>query len=77
MAGLYLLSVVSVSLLVANLLPIPTFDGGQICLNIYQMVRGRELGPRGYVVFQILGIVCTIVIIVALYSLDVIHYFFR
>ena len=76
-AFLYLLSVVSVSLLVANLLPIPTFDGGQIFLNIYQIVCRKELGPRGYVVFQILGIVCTVIIVVALYSLDVIHYFFR
>lgn len=73
-AMLYLLALVSISLCVANLIPIPTFDGGQIVINIWQLVTRRELGPRSYVVFQIAGIVCTVVILVAMYSLDVLHY---
>lgn len=74
-AFLYLLSMVSISLCVANLLPIPTFDGGQMVINIWQMITGKELSPRSYVVFQIAGIVCTVIILVGLYSLDFIHYF--
>ena len=66
---------VSISLCVANLLPIPTFDGGQMVINIWQMITGKELSPRSYVVFQIAGIVCTVIILVGLYSLDFIHYF--
>lgn len=74
-AFLYLLSMVSISLCVANLLPIPTFDGGQMVINIWQMITRKELSPRSYVVFQIAGIVCTVIILVGLYSLDFIHYF--
>lgn len=73
-AFLYLLSLVSISLCVANLIPIPTFDGGQMVINLYQLVTGRELRPKSYVVFHIAGLVFTAVILVALYSLDIIHY---
>lgn len=73
-AFIYLLSLVSVSLCVANLIPIPTFDGGQILINIYQMITGNEMKPKSYVIFHIIGLVFTVVILVAMYSLDVLHY---
>ena len=73
-AFLYLLSLVSVSLCVANLLPVPVFDGGGMLINLIQMITGKEMTPKSYVVFQIIGLVCSVVIIAALYSLDIIHY---
>lgn len=76
-AFLYLLSMVSISLCVANLIPIPTFDGGQMVINIYQIVTEREMKPKSYVVFHMIGIAFTVIIVVALYSLDVIHYLNR
>lgn len=74
-AFLYLLSVVSISVCVANLIPIPTFDGGQIVINIWQMATGREMTPKAYVRFHIAGLVCTGLILVAMYALDFKHYF--
>ena len=73
-AFIYLLSLVSVSLFVANLIPIPTFDGGQILINIYQMITGNEMKPKSYVIFHIIGLVFTVVILAAMYSLDILHY---
>ena len=47
----------------------------EMVINIWQMITRKELSPRSYVVFQIAGIVCTVIILVGLYSLDFIHYF--
>lgn len=73
-ALLYLSAIVSISICLANLLPIPSFDGGQMVLNIYQLLTHRELTPRAYVYFQIAGMVASLIIIVLMYSLDIRHY---
>jgi RIP metalloprotease RseP len=73
-ALLYLLGIVSISIFIANLLPIPNFDGGQMLINLYTILRRRELSPKGYVALQIAGLVCTILILVFMYSIDIIHY---
>lgn len=73
-ALLYLSAIVSISICLANLLPIPSFDGGQMVLNIYQMISRRELSPRAYVYFQIAGMVVSLIIIIMMYSLDIRHY---
>lgn len=73
-ALLYLLAIVSVSICLINLLPIPNFDGGQMLINLYAMCTKKELTPKSYVVLQVFGLVCTIIILIFMYGLDIIHY---
>jgi regulator of sigma E protease len=51
----YILGTVSVSLAVANLLPIPALDGGLILLSIVELLRRKSLLPRTYVRIQSFG----------------------
>ncbi len=74
--ALMLLAMVSLSITIGNTLPIPTFDGGQMLINIIEMIKGKALSPRTYVSLQIAGMILALVIIVMMYSLDVKAYFF-
>jgi regulator of sigma E protease len=51
------LAVISISLAVMNLLPIPILDGGQVLYQLAEAVRGRPLPERVQVAGQQLGIV--------------------
>ncbi len=73
-ALLYLSSIVSLSIAIANLLPIPSFDGGQMLINLYQICFRKELTPKAYVVFQILGMIASAIILILMYSIDLIYY---
>ncbi len=73
-ALLYLLAIVSISICIANLLPIPNFDGGQMLINLYAMITHKDITPRGYVVLQVSGLICTILILIFMYGLDLVHY---
>ena len=73
---LLLASMVSVSIAVGNMLPIPTFDGGQMLINIAEMVKRKELSPRSYIILQIAGMILALVIMIMMYSLDIKAYFF-
>ena len=73
---LMLLAMVSLSISVGNMLPIPTFDGGQMLINIIEMIKRRELSPRAYIILQLIGMVLALIIIIAMYSLDIKAYFF-
>ena len=64
---LFLLASVSISLAVANLLPIPALDGGLILVSLAELVSGRTFHPRVYVTLQIAG---TVIIIAALIALS-------
>ncbi len=71
-----LLAMVSLSIAIGNILPIPTFDGGQMLINIIEMIKGKALSPRSYVILQIIGMALALVIIIMMYSLDIKAYFF-
>ena len=74
-AVLYLLSIVSISLCVANIVPFPTFDGGGILINFIEIFKKEGLRPRTYVVLQILGMIIAFSLMAALYFVDI-HYYF-
>ncbi len=63
---LYLLASVSISLCVANLLPIPALDGGLVLLSIAELITGHTFNPRLYLAMQILGILFIAAIFVLL-----------
>jgi regulator of sigma E protease len=56
------LAVVSVSLFVLNLLPIPILDGGQIMYQLAELVKGRPLSERAQAVGQQIGILLLLVL---------------
>ncbi len=60
---LFLLASVSISLAVANLLPIPALDGGLILVSLAELVTRRTFHPKMYLTLQIVG---TIMIFVAI-----------
>ncbi len=73
----HLLAIVSISLCIGNILPIPTFDGGQMLINAAEMVCRGNLKPRTYVVLQIFGMLAAVAIMVMMYALDIRAFFFR
>lgn len=52
---LYILAMVSVSLGVTNLLPIPALDGGKIVLLIIEAIRKKPLGENTQIQLQLIG----------------------
>ncbi len=52
---LYLLASVSISLAVANLLPIPALDGGLILVSLAELITRRTFHPKMYLSMQIAG----------------------
>ena len=63
---LYLLASVSISLAVANLLPIPALDGGLILVSLAELVTRRTFNPKVYLVLQVVGTVMIVLAIVLL-----------
>jgi regulator of sigma E protease len=62
-AMLYLLGVVSISLAVANLLPIPALDGGLIMMSVIEILIGRQVSPKAYLILQFIGMGCVLLIL--------------
>ena len=56
LAFLSFLAIVSVSLFVLNLLPIPILDGGQIVYQLAELVKGSPLSERAQALGQQVGI---------------------
>jgi regulator of sigma E protease len=56
------LAIVSVSLFVLNLLPIPILDGGQVVYQLAELVKGSPLSDRAQAVGQQIGILLLLVL---------------
>ena len=56
------LAVVSVSLGILNLLPVPLLDGGQIAYQLMEAVKGSPLSERAMAFGQQIGILLLIVL---------------
>ncbi len=69
----YLMGGVSISLAIANLIPLPAFDGGQIIIALCEWVRKKQIRPKTYYVLQLLGVACIIGIFLLLTLVDVRH----
>ncbi len=68
--SLFLLAIVSISICIGNLIPIPNFDGGQMLISFAEIIYRRPLRPRAYLILHAIGLVLawTIVIIMNSYS---------
>lgn len=65
------LSIVSISLGIMNLLPIPLLDGGQIVYQLAEWLKGSPLSERAMIVGQQLGIVFLIVLMSFVFYNDI------
>lgn len=63
----------SISLGIANLLPIPALDGGQIILFFIDGVKKNGLSPRFVFNYQIIGSIIVLCLMVFTLSLDIIN----
>ena len=52
---IYLMAVISISLGVTNLLPIPALDGGKILILIIEAIRRKPMKPENEINIQLLG----------------------
>lgn len=73
-ALLYLLGIVSVSLAIANLLPVPALDGGFMLICLLEAIRRKQFAPRTYMCIQIIGMICIIAIIGIMSLADLRYY---
>jgi regulator of sigma E protease len=62
LAFLSFLAIVSVSLFVLNLLPIPILDGGQIVYQLAELAKGSPLSDRAQAVGQQIGLFLLLVL---------------
>ena len=62
---IYILAVISISLGVTNLLPVPALDGGKILLLIIEAIRRKPLKQETEIQIQLLGF--SIIIALSLY----------
>jgi regulator of sigma E protease len=70
-AVLHLLAMVSISLSVVNLLPIPGLDGGTILLTLIEAVRGRPISSKWYVRYQSIGVAFLMILVFFVMSGDI------
>lgn len=68
---LYLMVIISVSIAIFNLLPIPLLDGGQIFLLLVESVRGRDLSLALKERIQYVGFLVIIVLMAAVILMDI------
>lgn len=69
------LAVVSLSLGILNLLPIPVLDGGQIVYQLAEAIKGRPLSERAQLVGQQIGIVFLVLIMSLAFYNDLARFF--
>ena len=69
-----LISLISVSLAVLNLLPIPVLDGGQIVLFSTEILLRRPIRPKSVYRYQFIGTIIVVIIALAATAGDVIHF---
>lgn len=70
---MYMLSVISVSLGVTNLLPIPALDGGKIVLILIEAIRKKPLNKNTEIELQLIGFSIIIVLSIFVTYNDIIR----
>lgn len=71
---LYLLAIISLSLGIVNLVPIPPLDGGKIVVETIQRIIGRDISVRTVNLISIVGIGIFAVLFVVLLQQDVVRF---
>lgn len=69
---IYMLSVISLSLGVTNLLPFPPLDGGKIVLLIFEAITRKPINRKFEIALQTVGLVCLLTLSVVVTYNDII-----
>lgn len=70
----YLLGIVSISLAIGNLLPLPAFDGGQILIAFVEWITHKRISPKTYWILQLVGMFSVFAIFLFLGYVDIRHF---
>ncbi len=73
---LYFMAVISVSLGIMNLLPIPPLDGGRFVIEIFQKVSRRTVGPKVMNALSVAGMVLFLAFFLFMVNQDVQRFVF-
>lgn len=68
-----IMALISVSLALLNLLPIPVLDGGQTLLFLTEIIRGKPTNPRSVYRYQIVGTIIVLIIFIGATMNDFMH----
>ena len=68
------LAILSVSLGVINLFPLPMLDGGHVVFHLYELILGKKLPERVIVTAQQIGIVCLVSLMVFVIANDLLRF---
>ena len=71
----HLLAIVSVSIFALNVLPVPSFDGGQMIISLVELLKKKPLKPKTYVLVEMAGLLVALFIIIGMYSIDILKLF--
>ena len=69
-------AMISVSLGVINLLPIPPFDGGRLVVEIYQRIRRKVVSPRAMNYLSFAGMALIMVLFIVMMNQDIQRFVF-
>lgn len=72
---IYIISLISLSLGVTNLLPFPPLDGGKIVLLLIELIRRKPLEEKTEISIQMLGFVILITLSIYITYNDVLRIF--
>ena len=67
----WVLGLISVSLGIFNLLPVPVLDGGYIPLLIIEKIKGKPLGEKFVITYQYVGLILLLSLVLFVTFLDV------
>lgn len=74
---LFLIAIVSLSLAVVNLIPLPPLDGGRILIEVIQRISGREVPARVVNMITLVVIGLLIVLFAFLLQQDIVNFFLK
>jgi regulator of sigma E protease len=69
------LGIVSLSLGILNLLPVPVLDGGQVVYQLAEWIKGRPLSERAQLIGQQIGIVFLVLVMSVAFYNDITRFF--
>lgn len=72
---LTLLAVISISLAIFNLLPVPVLDGGHLFFIVLEIIRGKPLSPRVQENLTQLGMIFLLVLVLMVSFYDFLRFF--
>ncbi len=71
----YLMSVISISLGITNLLPIPALDGGKILILLIELIRRKKMEEKTELTITSIGLVVLLTLAVFVTAKDIIRIF--